>query len=116
MHELGIMRSIINLAIQTAEENCASQIIEINLLVGQMRSFQKEWVQRFTDYFSKGTIAEGAQVKIQYVPVTCHCLNCDHTFSLDVNKNEEMNCPECQSEEFKLLTGDEMIVKNIRTV
>ena len=58
MHELAVTKSILQLVLDETEKNQAKEILKIQLVIGEMRNLEEEWIQRYFDYISKGTIAE----------------------------------------------------------
>ena len=64
MHELGVTKSIVEVVVRHAQEQSANQVRSVNLIIGEMRNLEEEWVQRYFDRCAEGTIAEGANVSI----------------------------------------------------
>ena len=60
MHELPVTESILNIVLTHAKRNRARKVISIHLKIGELSDLENEWVQRYFDYLSKDTIAEGA--------------------------------------------------------
>lgn len=69
MHELGVTRSIVDVVLRNACAQQAKQVLSVSLVIGEMRNLEEEWVQRYFDRCAKGTLAEGAKIKIQKVPM-----------------------------------------------
>ena len=65
MHELGVTRSIVDVVLRNAQAQQAKQVLSVSLVIGEMRNLEEEWVQRYFDRCAKGTLAEGAKIKIQ---------------------------------------------------
>lgn len=49
-----------------------------------MRDFREEWMQRYFDYPSSGTVAEGSKLRIKVVPAVFECEECKNTFTADL--------------------------------
>lgn len=116
MHELGVTRSIVDVVLRYAQGRHARRVVYVDLLIGQMRNLETEWVQRYFDRCAAGTVAEGATVRIQSVPMAFYCSSCGATFQLDMGHDRHMCCPECQSESYDMITGGELSIKQIEIV
>lgn len=113
MHELGVTRDIARIVVQWAQEGGAKRVVGVHLVVGRMRNLEEQWVQRYFTRCARGTIAEGAGIHIEYVPIAFYCRSCGETFTLDVHKDERMRCPCCQGNDFSMVCGGELLIKNI---
>lgn len=113
MHELGVTRDIARIVVQRAQEHGAHRVVAVDLVIGAMRNLEEEWVQRYFDRCVCGTLAEGAQVRIEYVPFAFLCADCGETFALDVHKDERMHCPACGGVDFSMICGGELLIKQI---
>ena len=94
MHELPVTRSILDIALVHAEANSVSRILSIHLEIGELSDLENEWIQRYFDYLSKGTIAEGAKLKIKRMPVVMQCAVCSKSFAVNIREVGEIHCPE----------------------
>ena len=65
MHELPITESILRVVLKHAETNKVRRVVTIHLQIGKLSDLEDEWIQRYFDYLSKGTLAEGAKLKIE---------------------------------------------------
>lgn len=113
MHELSVTQSLLEIALQHARSAGASQITDLHLVIGEFASIVDDSVQFYWDMISEGTIAEGAVLHFQRIPVLMHCLDCDHTF--EPNKNELL-CPVCAGINLHLQKGDEFYLESIDVI
>lgn len=112
MHELSITQDVVNIVLKHAETHGVNKVVSVNLRVGELRDVVEEWLQRFFDYLSKGTIAERAELKIERVPVVFRCA-CEETFSANIRKKREITCPGCGGKKFVLISGREFEIQGI---
>ena len=110
MHELSVTQSILEIALDYANRNQATKIIEIHLQIGEVTDFDDEWIQRYFDFVSKGTIAEGAKLRITRIPAQLQCQTCSFIFPLD-RSTWNSQCPSCQSKVTQLITGREFRIE-----
>lgn len=110
MHELPVTENILEISLRHAQEQQASRITDIHLVVGELSSIVDDSVQFYWDLISEGTIAQGAHLHFTRLPITLHCLNCDHHYS---PQNEDFACPQCSSERVELEQGEEFYLDSI---
>lgn len=113
MHELAVTQSIVDVVVRHATAQDARRVVRVRLIVGKTRNFEREWVQRYFDRFAKGTIAEGARVEIDYVPITFYCNGCGATFQMEFGTGKRLHCVECESDDYNMVTGDELLIKEM---
>ena len=113
MHELSIMKRIVETVLSVQEQNQEGKITGLTLLVGEGRNFVQEWVQNYFDMLSKDTLVEGAKVTLETVPVTVKCMDCDEIYPLSLHQKSEICCGKCGSEKYEVCTGYEIILKNV---
>ena len=113
MHELPIVKGILNVVLNQAAENNAAAIKSVDLEIGEMHDLVPEWVEKFFRFASKGTIAEDAELRIHRRPIICKCDACGEYFVLHLRLEDQLHCPVCGSQEFQLISGRELQVLKI---
>lgn len=73
MHEMPVTQGILNLALEHAQ---GKRITDIYPQVGKFAAIVPDSVEVFFEYLSKGTLAEGAKLHFQIVPVEITCQTC----------------------------------------
>jgi hydrogenase nickel incorporation protein HypA/HybF len=73
MHEMTVTQGLLNMALEHAG---GRRVTEIYMQVGQLSPVVPESVELFFDYLSKGTLAEGAKLHFDIVPIEMTCLDC----------------------------------------
>ena len=116
MHELPVTESILDIVLKHAENNNVNKIVTIYLNVGELSDLEDEWMQKYFEYLSKGTLAEEAKLKIERVPITMQCNSCSHTFTVEKNELGKIQCPKCKEEKCTLKSGKEYYIKNMEVV
>jgi len=118
MHEMAITEDVVNIVLKYAKANDARQVVSVRLRVGEMRDIVDEWMQRFFDFLSRGTIAEGAKLEIQRTPIVFHC-ECGRFFATslaEIIADQKVPCPSCKSENTRLYSGREFDIVSIGVV
>lgn len=113
MHELPIMRNILSVVTRSSQLSEKKRLVNVTLKVGALRDLEEEWVQRYWDYITRGTYAEGSKVTIDVVPTTCECSKCGNIFGYDVFTRKKPCCPECGSEQVSLKSGNELLIDEV---
>jgi len=110
VHELAVTQSMLNLALEHAEQAGARHITVINLVIGQMSSIVDDCVQFYFDFVSKGTIAEGAVLSFERVASCLRCRSCGEEFVLD---GHDWACPACGALGGEVIAGREFYMDSI---
>ena len=113
MHELPVTKSIYQIVLKHAKRGNAKRVMSVNLEIGALSDLQDEWVQRYFDRLSRGTVAEGAKLKVNRVPAVFRCNRCKRSFEVDSLLKEDLSCALCRSREITLVSGREYHVKNM---
>ena len=111
MHELAIAEGIIETAVPAAERSGAKRILEIRLKVGALSGVFPECVRECLEEVAKGTIAEGAKLVIEPVPIRIRCRACGADSGIN---RSEFRCPICGSDDFEIIAGREYFVDTLK--
>lgn len=123
MHEWALAEGVINTAIEVAEENNASEIVEIKIKVGSLQKVDREAFEFALKEISKDTIAEKSEKNIIIEDAVLECRVCGEVWEYD-NTEEGLpedeiesihfvpdlvhtyiRCPECKSPDFEVIEG-----------
>ncbi len=113
MHELQVTESILNIVLKHAEPANVKKIKKIYLNIGELSDLEDEWVQHYFDYLSKDTLAEGAKLVIERIPIVLKCNDCNHTFQIKKHEIKEIQCPKCNNQKCSLESGREYYIKHM---
>lgn len=116
MHELQVTERILNIVLGHAAKNRVQKVVGINLRIGEMSDLENEWIQHYFDYLAKDTPAAGAKLKIERVPVVMECDKCSNNFQVDLKQEKEINCPDCGSNRYKLISGRDYYIKDMEVI
>jgi hydrogenase nickel incorporation protein HypA/HybF len=113
MHELSMMQSILDIAIEYAVKYNAKKITKINLEIGELSGIISDWMQRYFDFVSEGSIAEKAELVIERIPAKIKCKSCGKEFTYSVG-DSHFSCADCGAgSEIEILSGREYAMKSI---
>jgi hydrogenase nickel incorporation protein HypA/HybF len=116
MHELQVTERILDIVLKHAAGQDVSRIVTIRLRIGELTDLEDEWIQRYFDYLSRGTIAEKAKLAIQRAPIVLECESCSRRFEVGRGELGAAACPECEESECRLVSGREYLIENIEVM
>jgi hydrogenase nickel incorporation protein HypA/HybF len=91
MHEVGLMQTALELALEQARRQGARQVHRLGLRVGPLAGADPEALALAFEVVVVGTAAEGAELSLEATPILCRC-GCGHDFeAVDVFRE----CPRC---------------------
>jgi hydrogenase nickel incorporation protein HypA/HybF len=79
MHEMAVTQAMLDMALEHAQ---GRRITDIYLEVGRMSAIVPDSVEVFFEYLSEGTLAEGAELHFDIIPVEMTCSDCGHKLDL----------------------------------
>lgn len=111
MHELGIVMNVVEQVDRIAAENNAEKVLKVTMEVGEVSTIVPElftdafdWAKKRTDYLKE------AELEMILIEGRTYCQNCGSTYrTTEFGKT----CPYCKSGKTYLLTGDQVIIKDI---
>ncbi|MCL2102411.1 MAG: hydrogenase maturation nickel metallochaperone HypA [Syntrophorhabdaceae bacterium] len=109
MHELSLATEILNVALAEAARHQAKKITTIYLRVGVIRAIEPEHLSFMFDHLSSGTLAEGAKLSLEEMPVRLECASCGVIESAAF----AWECPKCKGCEISVKGGDALDIVSI---
>jgi hydrogenase nickel incorporation protein HypA/HybF len=110
MHELSITESLLEITLRHAASAGANRVTDLYLVIGELSSIVDDSVQFYWDIISEKTIAAGAMLHFERVPIELTCLNCGNQY---IPGERDFACPNCRSEQVKVVAGEEFYVDSI---
>jgi hydrogenase nickel incorporation protein HypA/HybF len=107
------MQSILTIVLKHAVMHNVKKVHAINLLVGKLSDLEAEWMQRYFDYLSAGTMAAGARLNIEWAPAVLSCEVCQTRVEINKVNLDGITCPACAKNKFQLVSGKEYHIKNM---
>jgi hydrogenase nickel incorporation protein HypA/HybF len=107
MHELSLTQSLISVAEEHARQAGATAIHSITLEVGALSGAIPEALEFAFDVCSKGSLAEGATLRIRRIAGRGRCAACAAATEID---QLTAVCPACGALAFELVAGLELRV------
>lgn len=99
MHELGITQGIIDRAREAAQNESATKVRRLRLLLTPAADFSSESIKMYFAMLSEGDpLFEGATLEFDLGPASAVCLACGDEF---VTEAPQPLCPQCGSSQVR---------------
>lgn len=110
MHEYGITESLLRIVEDRAKEAGVTRVSVIRVVVGALTGFAPDSIQFYYETMSKNTVAEGAALEFEELPVRLRCRTCAEVFEPE---SREWTCLKCGSPEVDIEGGRELYIKEM---
>ena len=111
MHELSIALSILDIVESACRNHDCSRVELVRVRIGRAAGVMSDALAFSFDAAKGGTLAEGASLEIDEVPVGGHCRDCASDFT--VEEKYVFGCPKCGGVEFTVHSGHELEVVDL---
>jgi hydrogenase nickel incorporation protein HypA/HybF len=105
MHEIGIMESTLEIAIDNAIKQNARCINKLTMRIGKLSGIVPEALEFAFEVVTAGTIAENATLEMELIAVICYCDCCQQEFQPD---DWFFQCPTCDQFSNQIIQGKEI--------
>jgi hydrogenase nickel incorporation protein HypA/HybF len=107
MHEMSVAENILEIIQRHAPVQDKTRVKVIRLRIGELAGVVPESLRFCFEVMSKGTVAEGAELMIERVPLVGRCHECDFDFHVE---GYVFVCPRCHSPQIEVISGHELEV------
>ena len=111
MHEVSIAESLLKIAVDACKSNGYTKINNVRVCVGNASGIMPEALLFAFNALKSETMASGATLTIEEVPVAGHCSACSVDFT--TSENFVLCCPQCGSNAYTLHSGRELDIKEL---
>ncbi len=100
-----MMQDTLAIALRRAAEEGAQRIHRLTMRIGPLSGVVPEALEFAFDVLAQGTIAEGASLEVERVPILCYCPTCRLEF-----QPEDLfcECPRCHDSRVEVHGGREL--------
>ncbi len=110
MHELAICQSLMDQVETIAAERNAQSVTSIVVGMGPLSGVEAQLLKNAYPVASAGTIAEQAELVIEYLPIRVKCNQCGSESDATPNK---LVCKQCGDWRTTLISGDELLLMSV---
>lgn len=107
------MNRIVTIATRHARKGGARKVTKLVLQIGQMSDVIPEALRLVYQMCTEGTLLEGAAFEIESIPARGRCGQCTNEYNL---LEHEFKCPKCGGEKWEMLTGRELLIKELEVI
>ncbi len=122
MHEFSISDEIVKNVLRASRENNGKKVLSIQLEIGELALLNVEQVTFWIQELSKGSVAEGAKVKVRRIKARIKCQSCGYRGGMNLDQSDPFrhavpySCPRCQSFQIDVEKGRECHLKKIQAL
>jgi len=122
MHEFSISDEIVKNVLGAVKENKAQKVLSIQLEIGELALLNVEQVTFWIREMFKGSVAEGARVKVRTIKARIQCESCGYRGGMNLDQRDPFrhaipySCPKCQSFQIDVKKGRECHLKKIQAL
>ena len=114
MHEMALVHNIVDIVVEQAACNEILEVHAVHLTIGNGRDIVKDYFSKLFKFLARDTVAEKAELIIEWVPITVKCETCGSLFPIKSRMKDIPTCPSCGSQNnFSLNSGIEFSVDYI---
>lgn len=113
MHEVGLAQGIIDIVREQAQAQVCRAVRVVRVKVGALANVEPDALQFGFESAARGTIAEGATLRIETTLGKARCLACERDAEVESRLSL---CPHCGSGQLLITGGDELRVTELEVV
>ncbi|MCB1493360.1 MAG: hydrogenase maturation nickel metallochaperone HypA [Rhodobiaceae bacterium] len=110
MHELAVCQSLIRETEKVAEKHGARRVTRLVVAIGPLSGVEAPLLERAFEIARFGTVADGAVLEIETMPVTVWCGDCEAESVVPANA---LLCDRCGTWKVSVRSGDELLLKRL---
>jgi len=110
VHEMSMAQSLLEIVLEEGKKHKLERVKAIRLRIGALAAVVPESLRFCLELLSEKTIASGASLEIETVPVVARCSECGDLFEVE---NHVFICPQCGEPALDLVSGRELSIVNI---
>lgn len=110
MHELSVCQSMLGQIEEIAREHAAHTVSRVKVQIGPLSGVEPQLLAQAFPLAVAGTIAEGASLELENLPIRVHCRQCGADSDAQANR---LVCGTCGHWDTQLLSGDEMLLASV---
>ncbi len=110
MHEMSIVEALMKQCEKIAKKNNAKKITAVHLKIGVLSGIEPHFLQSCFDIFKEHSICENSELFMDIQKIVVFCDDCKAKNTLLKN---HFICPNCQSENIKVVDGEDMMLMRL---
>lgn len=110
MHELAVCQALMDQVGQVAAREGALRVTAVTLQIGPLSGVEPQLLEDAWPIASAGSVAAGAGLRIEPMPVRVRCMSCGSESEAAPNR---LVCGVCGDFRTRLISGEELLLKSL---
>ncbi|RKZ81457.1 MAG: hydrogenase maturation nickel metallochaperone HypA [Gammaproteobacteria bacterium] len=110
MHEMSLCEGILQVIEAEAQKQKFTEVKQVVLDIGVLSGVEISALEFAFEVVMRGSVAENAILKINQIEAQAWCMPCSETVTI---KQRFDACPNCESYQLQVSSGDEMKIKEL---
>ncbi len=110
MHELAVCQALMQQVEEVACRESATRVTRVTLQIGALSGVEGLLLQDAWPIASAASVASGAELRIENVPLRVRCLECGSESDALPNR---LTCGVCDSFRTVLISGEELLLESL---
>ena len=113
MHEMSLVRDVVDVVAHVAEEHGIRHVGVVNMTIGYGRDIVPALFDDLFRHLSRGTAAEGAELVVTNTPYMVRCRQCGCVYHINTLDERTWDCPACGQRSYDVVSGLEFRIDSI---
>lgn len=113
MHEITLVTGLFEIIDREVAARGIVSISKVRLKVGELAAVEPMTLAACFEVVAEGTVASGAQLEIETVPLAGRCRGCASGFRI---VGFRFTCPDCGGGDVELLGGRELYLESLEAI
>ena len=110
MHELGILIAMVHTVEDVIQEEGPGKVEKIVIEVGELSGVVPRYLEECWPAARYKTSMEETELVVEIIPGLVQCRDCGRVFDA---VDSDMSCPDCGSQDMEILSGNDLMIKEI---
>ena len=110
MHELAVCQALIDQVDRVSRENGGRRVLTVTVAVGALSGVEGQLLERAFPLAAAGTVAEGASLVVESIPVAVRCRTCRAESEAAPNR---LVCGACRDWQVDVIAGEELLLQRV---
>lgn len=110
MHEITLVTGLFQIINEQVAAQGIESVSKVRLKVGELAAVEPMTLRACFEVVAEGTVAAGAELEIEAVPLSGRCRGCGDGFRIE---NFSFVCPACGGGDVELTGGKELYVESL---
>ncbi len=110
MHELAVCQALIDQVDRVSREHGGRRVLAVTVAVGALSGVEGQLLEHAFPLAAAGTVAEGASLVVESIPVAVRCRTCRVESEAAPNR---LVCGACRDWQVDVVAGEELLLQRV---